>query len=266
MTKKAPAISIRFVMGNAAVAYIVALGIACLTPIAFSGYRADQSVTRFWLLLSDSGAQWGVGSVMLLAAALIAAKHVGFKKKIRYSGMFLIGVAIVLAVIALTNEFVTKPLVAAHRPYVLRLEKERLLSSKAFYALPTKSERSALLLQTFESNQSHPFVRSIDLHVKKHWTVETGFSFPSGHSLNAFLFAVLLGFLVQYLLPKGKFLVWLPFLWAIGISLSRVAVGAHSPLDISIGALCGAMIGGLLLKSGYFNPLITLADTQDGFQ
>ncbi|MEE2714533.1 MAG: phosphatase PAP2 family protein [Verrucomicrobiota bacterium] len=45
--------------------------------------------------------------------------------------------------------------------------------------------------------------------------------------------------------------------------LSRVALGVHSPLDITIGALTGALIGGLILKLGLLNRLIQEEKTQE---
>ena len=93
--------------------------------------------------------------------------------------------------------------------------------------------------------------------------METGFSFPSGHSQNAFLFAVILGYLIQHLLPNGKRFVWIPFLWASGICLSRVALGVHSPLDITVGALTGGILGSLILMSGLLNKILPTKTLED---
>ncbi len=66
-------------------------------------------------------------------------------------------------------------------------------------------------------------------------------SFPSGHSLCAF--AAFSAFLIAQH-PKGK---WLPFTLgltiALLIALSRVAVGAHWPLDIIFGSALGCLAG-----------------------
>ena len=107
-----------------------------------------------------------------------------------------------------------------------------------------------------DENQDSPIVQSLDPEIREHWITMTGFSFPSGHSQNAFLFALILSFLVQHLLPNGKRFASMPFLWAIGICLSRVAVGAHSPLDVTVGALTGGLFGGLILLSGWLNKAL----------
>ena len=161
-----------------------------------------------------------------------------------------------LAILAFINEFVTKPFFAVHRPYVLKLEKEGLLPADDYYALATRTERAVFMRETLAKNQDSPIVQSLDPKIREHWITMTGFSFPSGHSQNAFLFAVILAFLIQHLVPNGKRFVWMPFLWATGICLSRVAVGAHSPLDITVGALTGGLFGGLILLSGWLNKTL----------
>ena len=256
-------ISHRFIFCHAAVAFFVTSTVAWITPLSFSGYQASQSFSRFWLFLSDSGAHWGVGSTMLLATALVAAKHVGIKTRTLKAIQFLVGLCIVLATLALINEFVTKPLVAAHRPFVLKLEKAGLLPADKFYALAGKPERTDYLRKILDENPDHPLVKFLDPHIKEHWVMQTGFSFPSGHSQNAFLFAVILGFLIQHLVPGGRRFVWIPFLWASGICLSRVAVGVHSPLDITVGALTGGILGSLILVSGLLNKTLPTQTLED---
>ena len=256
-------ISHRLVFCHAAVAFLVTSAVAWITPLSFSGYLADQSLSRFWLILSDSGAQWGVGSAMLLATALVAAKHAGIKTRTLKAVQFLSILFVVLATLALINEFVTKPMVAAHRPFVLKLEKAGILSADELYALTGKPERTDFLRKILDQNPDHPFVKLLDPHIREHWILETGFSFPSGHSQNAFLFAVILGFLIQHLLPNGKRFVWIPFLWASGICLSRVALGVHSPLDITVGALSGGILGSLILMSGLLNKILPTKTLED---
>ena len=256
-------ISHRLVYCHAAVAFLVTSAVAWITPLSFSGYLADQSLSRFWLILSDSGAQWGVGSAMLLATALVAAKHTGIKTRTLKAVQLFAGLCIVLATLALINEFVTKSLIAAHRPFVLKLDEAGLLSADELYAMTGKPDRTDFLRKILDENPNHPLVMFLDPHIKEHWALHTGFSFPSGHSQNAFLFAVILGYLIQHLLPNGKRFVWIPFLWASGICLSRVALGVHSPLDITVGALTGGILGSLILMSGLLNKILPTKTLED---
>lgn len=66
-----------------------------------------------------------------------------------------------------------------------------------------------------------------------------GFSFPSGHATIAFTMAVVL----SRKEPKWK---WLFFTLAVFISLSRIYLGKHYPLDVIAGGLLGWGIGMLV--------------------
>lgn len=66
------------------------------------------------------------------------------------------------------------------------------------------------------------------------------FSFPSGHTLHATTFSMLL--IGEY--PEAAF-VLVPL--SVLIAWSRIALGLHYPGDVAAGALMGALTGALLL-------------------
>lgn len=66
------------------------------------------------------------------------------------------------------------------------------------------------------------------------------FSFPSGHTLHAVAFAVLLG-------SWEPMLLWLLIPFAIVTGLARVVLGLHYPSDVLLGALIG-LANGLAFK------------------
>lgn len=68
------------------------------------------------------------------------------------------------------------------------------------------------------------------------------FSFPSGHTTAAFLFAGL----AAASFPQ---LSWLWFSWALAVGLSRLLLGVHYPGDIVAGALLGTALAKLVRSS-----------------
>ncbi len=68
------------------------------------------------------------------------------------------------------------------------------------------------------------------------------YSFPSGHATIAWAMAVVLS-------QKEPRLKWLFYILAILISLSRIYLGKHFPLDVLVGALLGWSIGKVSLMA-----------------
>ncbi len=66
------------------------------------------------------------------------------------------------------------------------------------------------------------------------------YSFPSGHTMHAFSFAILF----SYYLPALTSLVWG---FAALVAMSRVVLGLHYPTDVAAGALLGSVVALLSL-------------------
>ena len=73
----------------------------------------------------------------------------------------------------------------------------------------------------------------------------TGYSFPSTHATDHFAMAL---FLCIVFGRKWKWIWLFAILWAASICFAQVYVGVHYPIDVTVGALYGSLVG---LGMGY---------------
>jgi len=76
---------------------------------------------------------------------------------------------------------------------------------------------------------------------------EGGFnaSYPSGHAARSMIFAIILGYAVSERFPRGAYLL---FLYPVMISISRIYVLQHYPMDVIGGIVIGIMLAGVMAK------------------
>lgn len=125
-----------------------------------------------------------------------------------------------------------KSLVKGHaqepRPYVIWLEKTHHVPVSDFYNLKRKARGELVKEQLAEQKDIPAFLR-------KHWQKETGFAFPSGHTMFAASWA-LLG--VGLLWPRRRTITIVVLLvWATGVMGSRLLLGMHWPVDLIVATL-----------------------------
>ncbi|QLH04345.1 phosphatase PAP2 family protein [Nitrosopumilus oxyclinae] len=70
-------------------------------------------------------------------------------------------------------------------------------------------------------------------------------SYPSGHAARSMIFAIILGYALSDRFPRGAYLM---FLYPILISLSRLYVLEHYPIDVIGGSVIGMMLAGVMAK------------------
>lgn len=90
------------------------------------------------------------------------------------------------------------------------------------------------------TRRQRPFERCDSIHACL--KVPDAFSFPSGHTLHAFAFALLLSALHPGLAP----LLWS---FAALVGLARVVLGLHFPSDVLAGAVLGCVTAAVVLMA-----------------
>ena len=70
-------------------------------------------------------------------------------------------------------------------------------------------------------------------------------SYPSGHAARAMIFGIVFGYALSERFPRGAYLV---FIYPAMISLSRVYVLQHFPMDVIGGTVVGVMLAGVMAK------------------
>jgi len=70
-------------------------------------------------------------------------------------------------------------------------------------------------------------------------------SYPSGHAARAMIIGIILGYALSERFPRGAYLL---FLYPIMISISRIYVLQHFPMDVIGGAVIGIMLAGVMAK------------------
>ena len=231
-----------------------------LLPYGFSAVHEGWAA-KFWLFVSNTGGTAGVPLITIGFCMIISFQYSGWRRKLLSVIISLVLFSAVLGAFAQFNEYSIKERLKIERPNIKYLASEKGFNSEHFYSLDSKSERRQYL-QTFIDNNQPGFIsfNGEQLHsdVLNHWLHETGYSFPSGHSVNAFLMATLMAYIILFIYNdyRRRLFFLVPFYWAILVALSRVILGVHSPTDISIGAITGSAAGYLLISFRFIDRLV----------
>ncbi len=99
-----------------------------------------------------------------------------------------------------------------------------------------RSVRKSIIKKTIKDNPDMP------QYLKKHWSKETGYSFPSGHTA----FAICWMMIVVLILPMNRKRDWIVFsitvIWAGLMMISRIRFGMHYPIDVFVSTIYVPMI------------------------
>ncbi|CFR15082.1 phosphatidylglycerophosphatase B [Yersinia frederiksenii] len=203
----------------------------------------------FWLTETVT-APWGIATSVLLSGWFLWCLRFRIKPAVGLLVMLTALIVLGQGLKSLIKEHVQEP-----RPFVVWLEAEHHIDNRFFYSLP-RAERSELVKQQLQ-NQS-----IIPPWLSNHWQFETGFAFPSGHTVFAASWALLA---VGLLWPRRHYkTVILLMLWAQGVMISRLVLGMHWPRDLMAATLISALLVAIVcsLVQRWFGPLTIVAQEQ----
>jgi len=208
----------------------IGAGILLIMPMAvwISGWQWVPGAQGAWLKLmywvTETVTQpWGIITHVCLCTWFLWCLR--FRLKAAVMLFAILGAAIL---VGQGVKSVIKDKVQEPRPFVVWLEKTQHIPTDEFYNLKRK-QRSELVKSQLESQSQVPG------WLRKHWQKETGFAFPSGHTMFAASWALLA---VGLLWPRRRtWTIALLLVWATGVMGSRMVLGMHWPRDLVVATL-----------------------------
>ncbi|MCA9523356.1 MAG: phosphatase PAP2 family protein [Myxococcales bacterium] len=225
------------------------------TPLAASAITRGSESVWLWYALTESGGYLGSTVIVLVTGAWLVWRTAGpFGRRIAASATLILLLGGILVGVATLNERVVKRNLDVPRPSHLLLKRRGVIDGRlADFYHRSRADRRRLIAHRLVVRRAT--VADIEPIVLRHWNAEVGRSFPSGHALNAFLLAGLLAALGSIFGVRPS-IAAIGFVWAGLVGASRVALGVHGPLDVTIGAFAGGAIAALLVASGAWRWLL----------
>lgn len=196
----------------------------------------------FWLTETVTS-PWGTLTSIILCAWFLWCLRYRLKPAV----ILLLIVVSAILVGQYTKSFI-KDQVREPRPYVLWLEQNYGLNEQYFYE-QTRKQRSLMVREAINEDPRLPG------WLKAHWEFETGYAFPSGHTMFAASWALLA---VGLLWPRRRIVtICVLVAWAIGVMASRLVLGMHWPRDLITSTLISWVLVTLAtwLVQRYSGPL-----------
>ena len=190
--------------------------------VLISGWHWFAEPKPYWLVLyyvtETASMPYGILTSGVLAFVVLCYCHLPFKKALL---LFVMMIGVILAGQLIKTAI--KSWQQEPRPYVVWLEKQgHVASTQMFYQQPRDQRVQFLKQQTLSTK--------VPVWLEQHWQAETGYSFPSGHTIFAASWALMIFSLL--LRKKAYVFIGTMILWAITMELSRLLLGMHWPRDL----------------------------------
>ncbi len=216
-------------------------------PISFAAAFKDGIWVDIAFVLTESAGKIGTAVIIIITSYCYTIRVESKTKKLLTFIKSFVAVSIFIGALAFINEYLTKPLLKEVRPSHNYIANQLGVNNQldSVYQL-TKTQRKQYFELLIKNNEI--YFSNIDIKVLHHWIEEAGYSFPSGHSFNAYLLATIMAFSLYHANnKKWNNYYWIPFLWACLVAFSRVAIGAHTAIDVTVGALGGFTIAAIFI-------------------
>ncbi len=214
---------------------LTAVVILMLVPIAAwisAWHWQNQVIDRLdsWILLTNSAAiPYGIFSILVFCGLL----YYYVRPKTPKTALLCLGILASGVLAGQVAKVVVKNAVEEPRPYVQWLDNNKVISTGVFYGMD-RGERKDWLIEHENGLSIVPEA------LQKHWQNEVGYAFPSGHSLFAATWALLV---VGLLWPRRQyFQAAIVMTWAMGVLISRLFLGMHWPIDLLVAVVISGII------------------------
>lgn len=181
------------------------------------------------LWIANSAAKpWGILTIAITLLLLF------FRLKLPKKSFIQLAIIIVgTMVVGQLLKMVVKNTVKEPRPYVVWVSEQLDITTDHFYSVP-RGERVQLLDKGFAHSSLLPKWQL------KHWRAETGYAFPSGHSLFAATLALFI--FTIFMFYRHYILALLGLVWGIDVTVGRLVMGMHWASDVIVGILISTIL------------------------
>jgi phosphatidylglycerophosphatase B len=211
--------------------------------IAFSAIESRAVWTRVALTITETAGKMGTVIIIVITVLLYTRRMQNSREIIRTLLRSAVFLFLMIGGFAFINEHLTKKATKVIRPSLLYIagRTDGDFTPQQLYS-KSVDDRTAVVMAAIAKHRTD--FHHVDQYVLNHWSDETGYSFPSGHTFNAFLLATIVSFSLYHSRSKRVVNFYLiPPVWSMAVGISRVALGAHSWVDVVFGGAIGLAAG-----------------------